>query len=44
MRYDDVFGSTVGLYTDLTHQGHIGRSAILAKSGQSDLEWKLSGW
>jgi hypothetical protein len=39
----DVTGSTVGLHTDLTHQGHIGRIAILAKSGQSDVEWKRSG-
>jgi hypothetical protein len=42
-RSDDVNGSTVGLYTDLTHQGHIGRSALLAISGQSDAEWELSG-
>jgi hypothetical protein len=39
----DVNGSTVGLYTDLTHRGHIGRQAILAISGQSDVQWKLSG-
>jgi hypothetical protein len=43
-RSDDVNVSTVGLYTDLTHQGRIGRSAILAIPGQSDVEWKLSGW
>jgi hypothetical protein len=43
-RSDDVFESTMGLYTDLTHQGHIGRIAILAIPGQSDLKWKLSGW
>jgi uncharacterized RmlC-like cupin family protein len=43
-RSDDVNGSTVGLYTDLTHQGHESRSAILALSGQSDVRWKLSGW
>jgi K+ transporter len=27
-RSDDVTGYTVGLYTDLTHLGHIGRFAI----------------
>jgi hypothetical protein len=43
-RSHDVIGSTVGLNIYLTHHGHIGRSAISAKSGQSELEWKLSGW
>jgi hypothetical protein len=38
---DDVFGSTVGLYTDLTHQGHEGRIATLAISGQSHVKCKL---
>jgi hypothetical protein len=42
-RSDDVMRSTVGLYTDLKHQGQIGRLAILAKSGRSDVRWKLSG-
>jgi hypothetical protein len=37
-RSDHVSGSTVGLYTDLTHQGHISRSAISAISRQSDVE------
>jgi hypothetical protein len=42
-RYDDVIGSTVGLYTDLTDHGHIGRLAILAISGQSDVSWQICG-
>jgi hypothetical protein len=41
-RSEDVIGSTVGLYTDLTHQGHTGRSAVLAISRQADVKWKLS--
>jgi hypothetical protein len=40
-RSDYDIGSTIGLYTDLTHQGHIGRLAILAISGQSHVAWKL---
>jgi hypothetical protein len=43
-RSDDVIRSTVGLNTDLTHQGHIGRLSILGKSRRSDVRWKLSGW
>jgi hypothetical protein len=41
-RSEDVIGSTVGLYTDLTHQGHTGRSAVLAISRQADVIWKVS--
>jgi hypothetical protein len=41
-RYDDLTGSTLGLYTDLTHQGHIDWSALLAISRQSHVKWKLS--
>jgi hypothetical protein len=42
LRFDHVIGSTVGLYTDLTHQGHMGRLAISAMSRRSDVRWKLS--
>jgi hypothetical protein len=38
-----VIGSTVGLYTDPTQQGLMGRLAILAISHQSDAKWKLTG-
>jgi hypothetical protein len=41
---DDVIGSTEGLYTDLTHPGHIVRLGKLALSGLPDVTWKLSGW
>jgi hypothetical protein len=41
LRSDDLIGSIVGLFTDLTHRGHIGRLAILAISGQSHVTCKL---
>jgi hypothetical protein len=40
-RSDDDIGSKLGLYTDLTHQGHIGRLAKIAISGQSHVKWEL---